>query len=74
MKIAYNGGTSKSKVVGGCCGGGGPRWGVGGIRGQSAAVRATRSPTRCWEHATQPTAARGCSWLFVERKRSRWPI
>ena len=24
-------------------------------------MRATRSPARCWEQATQPTAARGCS-------------
>ena len=52
----------KGKIVGGCCGGGRPRWGVGGTRGQPAAVRATRSPSRCWEQATEPTAARGCSW------------
>ena len=55
-------GELKGKIVGGCCGGGGPRWGIGGTRGQSAAVRATRSPARYWEQAMQPTAARGCSW------------
>ena len=52
----------KGKISGGCCGGGGPRWGVGGTRGQSAIVRATRNPTRCWEQASQPAAACGCSW------------
>ena len=52
----------KGKIVGGCCGGEGPRWGVGGTRGQSAAVRVTPSPARCWEQATQPNAARDCSW------------
>ena len=25
-------------------------------------MRATRSPARSWEQATQPTAARDCSW------------
>ena len=24
----------KGKIVGGCCDGGGPRWGVGGTRGR----------------------------------------
>ena len=51
----------KGKIVGGCRGGGEPRWGASGTRGQPATVRATRNPARYWEKAMHPTAACGCS-------------
>lgn len=61
----------KGKTVSGCCGGGGPRWGVGGTRAVGCCEGDTQ-PYSLLGQATQSTAARGYSWWWKKATLPWW--